>query len=139
MAAEVHQEGLQFFLELISNRQSVPSNFYIGLATDESLSENATLADITEVSGSGYARQAVPSNTTGFPTSQATGTNDWETTTQQVTFEASGTWTTARTAFLCTVASGTNGKLIASSPLSTPRTLQNGDKLYVTMTIQGIG
>src|SRR3990172_12017010 len=129
MAAEIHQEGLQHMLELMSDRQATPTNYYIGLATDASLAENATLVSLTEVSGgTGYARQPVESSATGFPTSQAQGTNDWETVTPQVTFTCStGPWTGANTAFLCTVVSGTAGKLIASFPLAATRTLQTGD------------
>jgi hypothetical protein len=43
MAAEFHQEGLQHLLELMSARQSVPADYYIGLATDASLAEDAAL------------------------------------------------------------------------------------------------
>lgn len=137
MAAELHQEGLQHLLELISGRQSVPANYYIGLATDASLAENATLAGLTEVSGTGYGRQAVAASAVGFPTSQAQGTNDWETVTLQVTFTGgAGGWTGANTAFLCTVASGTSGKLISSFPLAATRTLQENDTEKVTMTLQ---
>lgn len=137
MAAEFHQEGLQFLLELLSARQSVPADFYIGLATDASLAEDAGLTDITEVSGTGYARIAVEDTDVGFPTSATAGTADWHTTTKQVTFTGgAGGWTGANTAFLCTVSSGTSGKLIASGPLSSTRTLAEGDTEKVTMDLQ---
>jgi len=137
MAAEIHQEGLQFLLELLSARQSLPANFYLGLATDASLAENATLASLTEVSGTGYARIAIEPTAVGFPTSEATGTNDWRTIAKQVTFTGgAGGWTGANTAFLCTVSSGTAGKLLASFPLAATRTLQQGDTEKVTMTLE---
>ncbi len=137
MAAEFHQQGIQHLLELMSARQSVPADYYIGLATDASLAENATLASLTEVSGTGYARIVVEDTSTGFPTSETTGTNDWRTITKQVTFTGgAGGWTGANTAFLCTVDSGTAGKLIASFPLSSTRTLAAGDTLKVTMTLE---
>ena len=136
MAAEFHKEGLQHLLELMSARQSVPADYYIGLATDASLAEDATLASVTEVSGTGYARIAVEDTSVGFPTSEVTGTNDWRTITKQVTFTGgAGGWTGANTAFLCTVGSGTSGKLIASGPLSSTRTLAEGDTEKVTMTL----
>ena len=134
--AELHTEGLQFLLEVaFSEEQSVPANFHVGLATDASLAENASLASLTEVSGSGYARQAVASDNVDI-TSAAAGTNDRKVTTKTVTFTATGTWTGANTVFLCSVASGTAGKLIASAPLSATRTLHNGDTLQVAVEVQ---
>jgi hypothetical protein len=138
MAAELHTPGLQFLLEVaFSEQQSVPTNFYIGLATDASLAEGATLASLTEVSGTGYARQTVASNNTDF-TSATTGTNDRKVTTKTVTFTAGGTWTGANTVFLATTVDG-SGKLIASAPLSVTRTLGNGDSLTVSMEIDLTG
>lgn len=134
MATELHQEGLQFLLEVaFSEQQSVPANFYIGLCTDASLAEDATLASKTEVSGTGYARQAVASDNVDF-TSATAGTNDRKITTKSVTFTASGTWTGALTVFLATTVADT-GKLIASAPLSTTRQLNNGDMLTVALEI----
>lgn len=140
MAAEFHTEGLQYLLEAaMTEEQSVPANFYIGLAQDASLDEADALTDISEVTGTGYARQAVASDNTDL-TSAATGTNDRKVTTKTVTFTASAAdWDEANTAFLCNVASGTAGKLIASAPLSAARTLGNGETLTVSlqMTLQG--
>lgn len=140
MAAEIHQEGLQFLLEVaFSEEQAVPANYYIGLATDASLAENATLASLTEVSGTGYARQAVASSAVGFPTSESQGTNDWQIVSQQVTFTGgAGGWTGANMAFLATSTDG-SGKLIASAPLSSTRTLAEGDTLKVTFRLQTAG
>jgi hypothetical protein len=138
MAAELHTPGLQFLLEVaFSEQQSVPANFYIGLATDVSLAEDATLASFTEVSGTGYARQTVASNNTDF-TSATTGTNDRKVTTKTVTFTAGGTWTGANTVFLATTVDG-SGKLIASAPLSVTRTLSSGSSLTVAMEIDLTG
>jgi hypothetical protein len=134
MAAEVHTEGLQFLLEVsFSEEQSVPASFYIGLATDASLAEDASLGDQTEVSGTGYARQAVASDNTDF-TSASTGTNDRKITTKTVTFTATGTWTGAKTVFLASTVNDT-GKLIASAPLSGTITLNNGSTLQVAIQI----
>jgi hypothetical protein len=136
--AELHTEGLQFILEVaFSEEQSVPANFYIGLATDTSLAEDAALTDLTEVSGTGYARQTVASNNTDF-TSASTGTNDRKMTTKTVTFTAGGTWTGAKTVFLAT-SSDSSGKLIASAALSETRTLSDGDTLQVAIEIDGVG
>ena len=134
MAAEVHTEGLQFLLECaLSEEQTPPANFYIGLCTDASLAEDASLGDQTEVSGTGYARSAVASNDTDM-TSAAYGTADWKMTTSTETFTAGGTWTGAKTVFLATTVDD-SGKLIASAPLSATRTLANTDTLQVAILI----
>ncbi len=135
MATELHQEGIRFLLECaLSEQQSPPANFYIGLATDATLAEDATLSTLTEVTGTGYARQAVASDGTDM-TSASAGTYDWKMTTKTVQFTAGGTWSGANTVFLATTSDGT-GKLIASAPLSATRTLTNGDTLDVALAVQ---
>ena len=129
---------MQFILEVVfSEEQSVPANFYIGLATDSSLAETATLIDLTEVSGTDYARQAVASNDTDW-TSAATGTNDRKVTSKTVTFTAGGTWTGAKTVFLATTIDS-SGVLVASAPLSATRTLADGDSLTIAIEIDLTG
>ena len=138
MAVELHTDGLQFILEVtFTEEQSVPANFYIGLATDVSLSETASLGDQTEVSGTGYARQAVASDNVDI-TSAATGTNDYKVTTKTVTFTAGGTWTGAKTVFLATTLNDT-GVLIASAALSETRTLEDTDTLTIAMQVDLTG
>ena len=138
MAAELHQEGLQYLLEVaFTEEQSVPANFYIGLATDAALAENASLGDQTEVSGTGYARQTVASDNVDI-TSATTGTNDRKITTKTVTFTAGGTWTGANTTFLAT-SSDDSGKLIASAPLSETRTLTDNSTLSTAIEIDLTG
>jgi len=135
MAAELHQQGLQALLETYFRGSTQPSTLYVGLAEDTSLAEGATLSSVTEVSGSGYSRQSLTCNSSGWVTSEDAGSGDWRVVSAQVTFTASGTWSTARTVFVTNVASGTSGILIASGPLSVERTLGNGDQLKVTITI----
>jgi hypothetical protein len=138
MAAELHQEGLQYLLEVaFSEEQSVPDNFYIGLCTDASLAEDASLGDQTEVTGTGYERQAVASDDTDI-TSATTGTADWKITTAEVTFTAGGTWDGAKTVFLATT-DDDSGKLIASEQLSATRTLVDGDTLIIAIEIDLTG
>lgn len=133
--AEVHQEGLQYFAEVgATGQQTKADNFYVGLMAEASLAENAGLSALTEVTGVGYTRQAVPATALGI-TSQAGGTNDWRLVLSQVTFTAGGTWDTANGWFIATTVDG-SGKLIASGALSQPRTLGNGDSLNVTPTIE---
>jgi hypothetical protein len=137
MAAEIHQEGLRYLLECaISEEQTPPVNFYVGLATDASLAEDATMASLTEVTGTGYSRQTIASTAAAW-NSQTQGTADWEQeAAAAVTFTATGDdWDDAKTWFITTAADG-SGKLIASGPLSETRSLLSGDTLDVTPTLQ---
>lgn len=52
-------EGLQFLLELVTQDQSLPEDFWMGWATNASLGTSSVLSDITELSGNGYWRQPV--------------------------------------------------------------------------------
>ena len=136
--ADLHTEGLQYLLEVgFSEEQSVPANFYVGLCTDTSLAEDASLGDQTEVTGTGYARQTIASNNTDI-TSAATGAADWKITTKEVTFTAGGTWDGAKTVFLAT-SNDDSGKLIASVALSETRTLNDGDSLTLSIEIDLTG
>jgi hypothetical protein len=138
---ELHTEGLQWMLEICFSEEQSPlgaAAFYIGLCTNTSLAENATLTSVTEVEGTGYERQPVASSNAGW-TSATTGTNDRKQTSATVTFTAGGTWTGATGVFLCTVSTGTAGKLIASVNLSTTRTLIINDTLTVAVEIDLTG
>ena len=133
----LHDEGEKFILDVaFSEAQSVPSAYYIGLDARTSLAEADTLASLSgEPSGNGYARQAVNSDGTDFTIEQISG--DWQAKTKTVTFTASGGQIGPVTkAFLCTVASGTSGKLIQSVALSQSRTLQSGESLNVSMYLR---
>jgi hypothetical protein len=123
--AELHKEGLAYLLGLVT-----AGNLSIGLCTDASLAEDATIASLTEVSGTGYGRIAVTSLTIAD-----TGTNDKKATTNSVVFTAGGTWTGAKTAFIVT----STNKLLASVALSTTRTLNSGDTLTVAIEIDLVG
>jgi len=134
MSDEVVQEGLQYILETcFSDAQSPPANFYLGLCTDAVIEETDNLAALTEVAGTGYARQTIASDSIDF-TSATTGTNDRKVTTTEETFTAGDTWTGAIHAFLATSIDG-SGKLILATALSATRTLENGDTLKVSIVI----
>jgi hypothetical protein len=80
----------------------------------------------------------VPSSVAGFTSAAKTPDKDWKLTTATVIFTAGGTWTGAKTVFLATTVDN-SGKLIASAPLSTTRTLQNGYTLQVALEIDLAG
>lgn len=107
------------------------ATLYVGLlhTTDINTSPGAgmTLATITELSGSGYARQACVMGSSSSEASVGA----------QVTFSFTGTPTggTATGWFLCTTASGTSGKMIGAVSLGAARTYANGDTQKVTPTV----
>jgi hypothetical protein len=55
------QEGAKHVMQLMTQEQSVPAEYYIGWATNllSSVLYTATLASLTELTGNGYARQRV--------------------------------------------------------------------------------
>jgi len=135
---DLMQEGLAFILNAaFLETQAVPTNFYIGLATDASANENATVASLGEITGTNYARCTIASSAVGFPTSETAGTLDWKVVTAEVTFtgDAANDWQGAVSAFL-TDKSDDSGKLIAFATLAATRTLKSGDTLKVTFTLQ---
>lgn len=137
MASELHTEGLQFLLECLSEVSVIPATYYVGLATDASPAENATVADLTEISDAGYARQTINSDDTDMVSSGA-GTNDFKMTLKTVNFaNSSGNpWTAVNIAFL-TDKSDDSGSLISSGPVTNaPNTIADGEDMDVTMTLQ---
>ncbi len=123
MSAQLHTEGRQFIQEVVfTEGQSVPTNYYVGLCTDLTILENATLADLNEIPGvptTDYARFPLVSSGAGW-TSASTGDNDRKVTSAPVTFSTAGSgssWTKAECWFLATTINDT-GKLIMSGPLN---------------------
>jgi hypothetical protein len=135
MAGKIVDEGLTFLFQCAMSEEVVPpANFYLGLATDVSLADDASLAGVTELTGTGYARQEIPSSAVGW-TVGAGGTYDIEADGTQETFTATDDdWDDAKIWFLATTVNDT-GKLIAWAPLSETRSLLNGDSLKVTPTL----
>ena len=135
----LHDEGEKFLLSASfatgeSGYGPPPANLYLGLRSG-SIAETDTLATITEVTGTGYARIAAATNG-GFALSQGPQVSgDWQAKTGNLVFTAGGTWAAATAAFLASVSSGTSGKLLSSVALSTTRSLVNGDTLTASMTL----
>jgi hypothetical protein len=139
----LHDEGEQailsaYFATTMSGFGPPPANLYLGLDNRASLAEADTLTSLSgEPSGFGYSRKALSTAGTGlsgqdFYINQPAAYYRAES--KVVTFTASGgAWGAVTKLFLCTVLSGTAGKLISSLPLSTTRTLQDGDSLNTSM------
>ncbi|MEN6424006.1 MAG: hypothetical protein ABFE13_01485 [Phycisphaerales bacterium] len=134
----IRTEGIQFLFELANGLQAKPANYYIGFCeeSEDQIPANASLGDLTELTGNGYGRQAVPGNSTGM-VSAAGGTNGRTLTTAEATFTASGgAWNLAKTKFLATSADD-SGKLIATEPINAGSgvALGDGESYDVAMTI----
>jgi hypothetical protein len=129
-------EGEQDILDIVFRDATEPTSFYIGLC-NSTPGETTTLSTLSgEVTGGGYARIALARNNTDFPT-LALNSGDYQLTSLSKSFVASGgAYSSATSAFLCTVASGSSGKLYATVALSATRTLADGESLAVTFNIK---
>ncbi len=107
---------------------------YLRLGVGSLPGETDTLTDLTEVSGNGYAAETVTGDGTGWPT-VALDSGDYQAQSKQVTFTATGTWTTAAFAYLAT-SSDDSGRLISAVDLPTAKTLSSGDTLAVTFKLK---
>lgn len=140
MAEIFPDEGLDRILGVIPKNGTNISTLYVGLFTSQtattvpaSTAVLATATGVTEVSGSGYARQSIAAASWG---AIAAGTGGRKTTGPQVTFAATGTWSVANGFFIADAS--TNGIAIfyANFDDGTAVTLLNGDSLKVTPTWQ---
>lgn len=123
----LHTEGEEHLLKCtFSEEETPPANYYMGLSTDASIAKDASLGNVTEVSGGGYARQAIASDNVDF-TIETHGTNNRRAAAAEQTFAASGADITgARTWFIATTVDNT-GKLIASAAvINAPLTIPDG-------------
>lgn len=134
----IRTQGIQFLLELANGLQSKPVSYYIGLCeeAESEIAANAALSDLTELSGNGYERFAVASNSTDL-VSDTWGTNGRSLTTVEAAFTADGgAWNLAKTMFLAT-SSDDSGKLIATQPINSGSGVALADEstYECTMTI----
>lgn len=141
----LHDEGEEallsaYFATAMSGFGPPPANLYLGLDARVTLAEADTLLSLSgEPAVFGYARKALSTAGTGL-SGQDFYINQpaayYRADSKVVTFTASGgAWPAVTKLFLCTVLSGTAGKLISSLALSTSRTLQDGDSLNSSIYI----
>jgi len=130
-----------YFATTMATYGAPPANLYFGLDARTTLVEADTLASLVGeiTTTSGYSRQAVATSGPGT-TGQDFYINQpaayYRADSKTVTFTASGAaWSVAKNLFLCTVTSGSTGKLICSLALTADRTLQDGDSLNASMYI----
>lgn len=132
-------EGENSFLKMLFQGDDTivadAGNFYLGLcglAFGDQTTVLSTLVGEPTVTN-GYARQAISRDTTGWPSANLTQVNGiWKATTKVVTFTASGGDFSGpiQRAFLCSVSSGSSGKLFAvGGALPTAMTIISGQSL----------
>ena len=143
MAFVWHNEGKEMvnrvLLQEAGGAWAVPANYYLGLC-NEVMAAVDDLADIsTELAVAlGYARVAIPSSAVGWPTIVPDGDYS-KATSQEVSFTSvGGAWATVTRGFLCTVASGTGGKLLASFDIAS-YALPSGDSWPMTVALSNKG
>lgn len=127
-------EGERNVLDLYFRAQNAPPTFYLGLHSG-SLSDTSTLANVVEPSQSGYARQEITRNTTGWPT-LALDAGDFQAESTQETFTAAATWTPVNKIFLASQSTGAVGSVLLEADLSTVRALVSQDTLNVTVKVK---
>jgi hypothetical protein len=148
---QLYDQGEQDVLEGFFRNATLPTDFKIGLLkTGYSILETDTITQVSaqELSNGadgGYtARQTITRDSTGWPTS-ALVSGDWQITTAQVTWTATGAWAdTAGYMFLMSggnttpgSTAGTNPRIIAVAALSPTRQLQAAnDTLKVTYNLK---
>lgn len=141
----LHDEGEQailsaYFATAMSGYGAPPANLYLGLDARVTLAEADTLASLSgEPTAGGYARKAIATGGTGV-SGQDFYINQpgayYRADSKTVTWTASGADYPAVTKiFLCTVSSGTAGKLVSSLALSGSRTVLDGDSLQSSMQV----
>lgn len=129
------QEGGQSILDSYLRNQNHPPTFYFRLFNDTPVKTDALSDLVNEASGNGYAAQEVPRSTGGW-VSLALDAGDYQATSSEETFSASGgSWGPVTYAVLATTTDA-SGKHIAFVQLSQSRTLQDGESLKVTMKIK---
>jgi hypothetical protein len=110
---------------------TAPTTIYVALSTT---TPTATGTNVTEPSGSAYARVSVTNNTTNFPSASAGSKSNGTT----ITFTtATGSWGTV-TYFVLYDAS-TSGNCIGFGALNTAQTVVNGDTLSFAASAMTIG
>lgn len=123
-------EGEVDILDVYFDIAALHTNFYLGLSESTPV-EASTLASITEKAVTlGYARKVVARGSAWTAPTAGGGT-----TSDTVTYTASGTWNAVTDCFLTDVSSGTSGTFIAWAVLSATRSLLNLDTLDNDITV----
>jgi len=112
---------------------TIPQYYWVGLSQDlrDDLGEDVILADINEVTGTGYARVRVRTDTTDW-TAALVGAY-WQIASKALAFAATGTWANAQSLFLATTQDDT-GVLLDVGDLAADFTLASGQSRSFNLT-----
>ncbi|MEW6385901.1 MAG: hypothetical protein AB1491_00070 [Thermodesulfobacteriota bacterium] len=122
-------EGENRVLNILLGAQPVDGTLWLGLYKNtEEPAETVTLADMNEPAGFGYARKAL---TRGYWTI----IDDYALYLEQTFLAQGGAWGNIYGYFICTVQSGTSGKLLALEHLDSPLNIEDGKGIKVVPKI----
>jgi hypothetical protein len=128
-----------YFATGMSGYGPPPPALYLGLDARTVLTTADVMTTLVgEPVGNGYARKAQATNGTGLSGQPFYVTEPgayYEVQGIVETWIATAVWSQVTNLFLSTISTGTDGILIASVPLSAPRTLQNGDNLNASIYV----
>lgn len=139
MAEIAPDEGLDYMIGVLLRAQTQPTNLFVGLFTSQSpttvpagTAVLATGTGVTELTGTGYARQTIAAATWGAPASGGGGRQTTAST--YVTFTAGDTWPAANGFFIASTSGAGTGVALFYSNFDSgvARTLLNGDSLRIT-------
>jgi hypothetical protein len=134
-------DGELNILDSYFRSENIPISLYLMLVYNGGFPPAITdnLSDITgepTIGVNGYQRIHLAKNTTDWP-DLALCLGHGQVTSKQVMFEAvGGSWGPVKYAVLTTVPTGTDGFFIAYVPLSTTKTLSDGNTLYCRIRIR---
>lgn len=134
---QMGSEGIEQMYDIyFRGKSTVPSKFQIGLLKSAP-NKSSTVASLSEVTGTGYARKDVERSNTGFPTLALDG-GDMQVTSKEVTFKNTGStaWAGATHGFMSAVTSG-GDKFVGWNSLIVSRVLQPNDELHVMIQLKG--
>jgi hypothetical protein len=129
MAGKLVDQGEADILQVLFKNATQWGTVYIGLYENTTEpAETATLSNLTEETGAGYARVAKSTATWTCTTTQATATT--------ANFTATTAWGSQYGYFICDVASGTSGNLLFVEHFSNgPYDVTNGSSVVITPKI----
>lgn len=130
----LHLIGQRFMLEVLFSGKDLPVNYYMGLDSRDSISEEDVIADIVglEPSSNGYARQSVRSDSFSLSLNSA---SFWQANGPTVVFSATeGSWGPIRNIFLST-ALDESATLISSASIGQTLTVLAGESITMRMAM----
>ena len=126
--AKLCDEGENRILNILFGSQAVDGTLYLGLYTDSTEpAETATIASLSEVSGSGYARKTLTRGSWSVVADAASYAAQ--------TFTASGSWGTVYGYFICTSADDSGKLLFVENFTNGPYTMSTNDAVTVTPSV----